>query len=695
MSDETTQNTTTSNLIPESVLEEIEKVSEMEKALRFLQFRQGAVEQSLDVLRESISENKGGESTDINNVIDESDQNKETHQDKKNVTDNNKLKETLESFEKKRYENIGVEFAKGAEKVFKELEKAQELKKKMSTSNVEKFEKKNLEEENKPEKKKKKFSFLKLGLAITAVAGVLYLFRDRIEEIIPGFKEGYEKMLQPLKNIGNALFGDLIDNVVSIFDGAFGSIFSGQDGVKSTLNLFFLHTLPDVLYQSGIALFSAFGGSVSTNLRTMAENQVQVGDKGIEKGQEEEARLERIRREAAQNTAVRTDVFATTGQLEKAQRQIGRDIVVLSQLDGVVANLYDVEKQRIGEVSSYSNSFLNLIDKQRENIGTEISDEESLQLAAMFWEQNGKRARNEDGTFTQDFSTWHNSVWKMNVNNNNWSSLINAADQFRRNVQNESILNQDKARLTEIQNQALNSLRGSALSFSGENNSEVVLNVKPVDIAQDAFAEKAVSLFETFKNLFSGKNDITISTMTNSVVTFIEKVINDLLSPILTGMNSFVQLFVTPPTTNNGQEVSSGSSLSSSGSILSRLTGDTSHDYNASTNPIILLDLQLNGNILTSITEMFTKEQSLLETMRDTNTKLSAIKALTISSNGGAGGQTVVQQDNQTQTITDNISVIRQGLDLCNNRITHIEAYLEANDVEGDTTRDFVLQAQS
>ena len=694
MSEETTQNATTSNLIPESVLEEIEKVSEMEKALRFLQLRQGAVEQSLDVLRESITESAEGESIDVNNVIDESDQKKETHQDKKNVTDNKKLKETLESFEKKRYENIGVEFAKGAEKVFKELEKAQELKKKMSTSNVEKFEKESLEEEKKPEKKKKKFSFLKLGLAITAVAGVLYLFRDRIEEIIPGFKEGYEKMLQPLKNIGKALFGDLIDSVVSIFDGAFGSIFSGQDGVKSTLNLFFLHTLPDVLYQSGIALFSAFGGSVSTNLRTMAENQVQAGDNAI---QEEEARLERIRREAARNAAVRTDVFATTGQLEKAQRQIGRDIVVLSQLDGVVANLYDVEKQRIGEVSSYSNSFLNLIDKQRENIGTEISDEESLQLAAMFWEQNGKRARNEDGTFTQDFSNWHNSVWKMNVNNNNWSSLINAADQFRRNVQNERILNQDKARLMEIQNQALNTVRGGALSFSGENNSEIVLNVKPVDIAQDAFAEKAVSLFETFKNLFSGKNDITISTMTNSVVTFIEKVINDLISPLLTGMNSFVQLFVTPPITNNGQEVSSVSAPNSnpSSSILSRLTGDTSHDYNASTNPIILLDLQLNGNILTSITEMFTKENELLRIMKDTNTKLSSIKALTISSNGGTSGQTVVQQDNQTQTITDNISVIRQGLDLCNNRITHIEAYLEANDVEGDTTRDFVLQAQS
>jgi hypothetical protein len=47
-------------------LEEIEKVSKIEKDLRFLQLRQGAVEQSLDGLRENI----GGETTD---VIDESD----------------------------------------------------------------------------------------------------------------------------------------------------------------------------------------------------------------------------------------------------------------------------------------------------------------------------------------------------------------------------------------------------------------------------------------------------------------------------------------------------------------------------------------------------------------------------------------------------------------------------------------------
>ena len=95
-------------------MEEIEKVSKIEKDLRFLQIRQGAVEQSLDGLRENI----GGENTD---VIDESDWKKESPERKKNVTENNKLKETLESFEKKRYENIGVEFAKGAERVFKEL----------------------------------------------------------------------------------------------------------------------------------------------------------------------------------------------------------------------------------------------------------------------------------------------------------------------------------------------------------------------------------------------------------------------------------------------------------------------------------------------------------------------------------------------------------------------------------------------
>ena len=56
---------------------------------------------------------------------------------------------------------------------------------------------------------------------------------------------------------------------------------------------------------------------------------------------------------------------------------------------------------------------------------------------------------------------------------------------------------------------------------------------------------------------------------------------------------------------------------------------------------------------------MFTKEEELLKTMKDTNTKLSAIKALTISSKGETAKQVVVQKDNQN--ITNNISVTNQG----------------------------------
>jgi hypothetical protein len=76
-------------------------------------------------------------------------------------------------------------------------------------------------------------SLLQLGLAITAVTGILYLFRDEIDSVIPGFKKGYEKVLSPFKNIGEKLFGDLIDNVTSAFKNGFDLLFgSEEDSIK-------------------------------------------------------------------------------------------------------------------------------------------------------------------------------------------------------------------------------------------------------------------------------------------------------------------------------------------------------------------------------------------------------------------------------------------------------------------------------
>jgi hypothetical protein len=107
-------------------LEEIKKVSELEKSLSFLQARQGAVERSVTELRELAEGQSAGE-IDEKNVINEDDDKKETPEEKKKEKDvikQDKIKPHLEAFEKKRYEAIGVEFAKGTEKVFNEIKKS-------------------------------------------------------------------------------------------------------------------------------------------------------------------------------------------------------------------------------------------------------------------------------------------------------------------------------------------------------------------------------------------------------------------------------------------------------------------------------------------------------------------------------------------------------------------------------------------
>jgi hypothetical protein len=103
---------------------------------------------------------------------------------------------------------------------------------------------------------------LKLGLAIAAVGAVLYLFRDTIDKFIPGFKDGSEGVVGWIKDKSKGIFGDIIDGIVGVFGSVFGGLFNGEGGLKHTLNVFFLSTLPDVLFQSGLALLRSLGAEV-------------------------------------------------------------------------------------------------------------------------------------------------------------------------------------------------------------------------------------------------------------------------------------------------------------------------------------------------------------------------------------------------------------------------------------------------
>ena len=76
MAEETVTSTDTP-IIPDAVLEEFEKVSQIEKDVRFLQFRQGAVEKSLTEFREIIKP-ESAEKTNEENVISDNNSKEET-----------------------------------------------------------------------------------------------------------------------------------------------------------------------------------------------------------------------------------------------------------------------------------------------------------------------------------------------------------------------------------------------------------------------------------------------------------------------------------------------------------------------------------------------------------------------------------------------------------------------------------------
>lgn len=679
----TTQNTNTVHQLTDTVLEEIKKVSELEKGLSFLQARQGAVERSVTELRK-LTERQGAGEIDDKNVINEDDDKKETPEDKKKEKDvikQDKIKPNLESFEKKRYEAIGVEFAKGTEKVFNEIKKSQELKQKMTISKVEKIEEKKEEkEEEKPKEEKKKMSLLQLSLAITAVSGILYLFREGIDSIIPGFKSGYENVLSPLKNIGEKLFGNLIDNVTSAFENGFDLLFGNEeDSIKQTFKTFFLTSLPDVLYQSGVALFNAFGGTVSTNMRTMTKTEIEAADAALKKGQEQDAEEKRyadLADEASKNAAIRGDVFATTGQIEKAYRQLGRDIIVGAGLDTVLSTLYGVEAKTIAEFASYSNSFISLVNDYSEKYGTKLKDEEFNQFAAALWKSRGGKTHFINGEETEEFGHFKSSI-KVTTQDN-WSKFVDAAKSFNDAAVGKSKLEEDKKKLTQIQNQTMSNVKSSALAFDPKDDSEIKLNIKPMDIMESEFGAEIADIFTTFKNLFTGENDFTFDKITDIAINFIKEIIDKLIDPLVSSIGNFVN-FVTPTVGATHVNIPTANSHSVLDIALGKKSSAEMAEEATLNSPVILLDLDLNGNILASISQMFEKEDSLLKTMEETNKKLEGIRNLvedTPVSDGSIRGLGKQQLIN-----------IREIPELAK-RVGNIEDYLEKTDNDGTDDED-------
>lgn len=683
----------TSSVITDDVLKEIEKVANIEKQMSFLNARQGSVERAVSELQEK---NKVEATSDVENTISEDTKEKETKkqkEDKNVLKKDDKLKAQLDSIEKKRYENIGVEFAKGAEKIFKELEKAKEIQEKMRTKGIDNLEKKDKDVQEK--KKKSGFSFLKLGLAIAAVGTLLYLFRDTIDKFIPGFKSGAEKVFTPIKNGATKIFGTIIDSIVGIFHTVFDSIFDGKDGVKETMRLFFLGTLPDVMFKSGLAIISALGGKVDSNVASYEGQEEAALNMAMKFAESEQERRQKAAQEQAElHRNVLLDPLSSPGEIEAAQRRIGIDamMAVGGDLYKRVADLYGVSEKQFVTHASYANNFMDFIKNHQDVLNSDY-ESGNIQMARLVYEQRtGKKALQEDGTHTGDFSTWLTDTWNKSMTAETWTQLQKANDDFGKRMTSISDLDNKTKQMNLYRRELANTPRVNGLRFDSKDSSQLVLKIKPEEISQNALAEECSVLFGDLKTMFSGES-VNLPDLAKSSLSFINELIRELVQPLvntLIDVEEFIieiiSSFSLPSNRNGGSNSSNGSGGKQSG--VGGFISSLSQAVTPEDEPVILIDFDLNGNLLGIFNEMFTEYPKLVETMKSTNETLRKISQITVQK----PNETAKPEDEQN---SNEQLYNEQQFRLLGSRISNIEKYLEDQDGVDDDgkTKDFVLQA--
>lgn len=665
----------TNNTIPDTVLQEIEKVGKLEKSLSLLNQRQTNVEKSIDILKDSSKKQEEGDDKDEENVIDEEEE-KEKPKKSKNKTTKDKLKAQLNTVEKKRYENIGIEFAKGTETVFKEIKKAEELKQKMSTKKVEEIQQSiSDEDDDGGDGGKKKISFLKLSLAIVAVSGILYLFRNKIEELIPGFKDGMESAATPFKKIGNALFGKLFDNLSIGLTTAFDNLFNGEDGIKQSFNIFFLNILPEVIYQSGLALFEAFGGSVSTSVKEYGDYSIKATDEALKSGQNyakeedsENAEIEKLLKlESQYNNASRSSKFATEEEIKTASKFSGRDALYESGLLDSVSTLMNVSKDAIANYSSYGDSFMTYINEQMkgvtsaEDIGNKLDN-----IAEDFYVRYINSDIESDKGKT-NYQNWLNNQWNpMMRNNNNIGKIQKAIEIYKGHQQQIAKSQADKKKYEEeVKKFAEGYLEEEkelgevSVGVTVEKMVQDVGKKITENVVQDKFMNEVNTLCETIKNAFNfdESNSNLLTELSNTAINFIKQIISNLVSPLVDFIKKLIRLLpknsLTGGTTGKSTLPTQPNSIGNYSSFTNTGIG-ASRDVNA---PVILLDFDLNGMALDKFNSVFKHENDLVQLMQKTNAKLEKIKSLGLNKGQNTNPQNSSETENNNEEEIKNLNV--------------------------------------
>lgn len=206
-------------------------------------------------------------------------QNAEQDIDKKdNVIDaqNKKLKAILTQSQRRRYQNIGKEFVKGAGLQFERIKKAIKLKEQMDTKKEE-FTKTVQKVKEEQKKSVKHGGFWKKFLGIVAVLGVAaYIFRDKIAKLLPDLSSMSQGIGSRILTSFDKLLGNLLKYTTTIVGGVITAVvlFACRNLIPNLVGQFFHTTLPIALVASTLAIMSMFSESAGTQLNSLMSERI-------------------------------------------------------------------------------------------------------------------------------------------------------------------------------------------------------------------------------------------------------------------------------------------------------------------------------------------------------------------------------------------------------------------------------------
>lgn len=723
-----TSETQTTNTIPDEVLVEFEKVSKLEKSLTFLQFRQGSVEQSLTKLQEEIAatSNPKEKEKEKNVISEEIKENKEepSNEEEDNQLKKDKVKPQLDSIEKKRYEEIGKEFIKGVSQQFTELEKAQKLKDKMSTTTKKELEKKEVKESNKNNKKIGFFAKLSL---ILGTLGILYiLFKDKLEGMFPSVKTKFPKISEGIGNIFDK-FGEIFYNIFGIsFGGTFTTFISTK--IPPLLTTFFYYILPASLERAVLAVMASFSenarnrynsGEVSFDTNFEAAQRKFDQDTATRNATEDYLRLSSGQFEGSQLLAAKGrahtgafltyDAQANTNTSDMLAQMFGSSIfgVDTSTADGlnsVKSFIFDSNHPIARTMITAMKDNQQLI---QDAIAGGLTEEEiKTQIIPMIAQSAGIKTDGSDARYValqqsvlQTLGTDATQAAKR------MSSLIGVLGQY------ESVLQGEQQAVLRNHSEEEAAARTAALGSIQFQGNTPTIKLLSENVAETTIAAEVHDFFKTITDTFANPKEI-IDKHLNTAINVLKTMYSEFIGK---GFGYFDQILSMIPTSLYSPNYDLGNVLGIvehygqhvNWTLKQEIEKVSQHfeardfAFASGIQSAIVVNLSLMPSFVDKLATLTSQRKETLATLETTNSKLIEIVEIVKNKENINGNFELIEtkinefKTTTTKLLNDNFANQDRKIETNSSRIGNIEKYLEDQDgVEDDgRTKDFVLQA--